>query len=171
MIYFVTEKFLKDRTQIADNVDIKRVSPCVETVSDIRIQPLLGEYFYNDLLTKYNAETLNANETTLVKMMQRAIAWYAAGEAVYSVSRPISNKGIQQQDGENSSAVDLEELAFGMDHFKQKGLHYVRRITSYLKKNAVLFPVFTDDLNKDSDLFPETFSDLDEGFNDSIVII
>ena len=172
MIYFVTEKYLKDNTPIADNVDVKRVTPFVEVASDMRIQPLLGEHFYNDLLTKYNDETLNSDEVTLVKKIQHAVSWYAASEAVFSVSRPLTNKGIQRQEGENSESVDSDELAFGMDHYAQKGAHYIRRIKHFLRENADKFPEFTSDENKDSDLYPKKYSEnSEEGFNNSILII
>lgn len=171
MIFFVTEKYLKDRTPVGENVDIKRILPFTETVADIRIQPLLGAHFYNDLLTKYNAENLNTKETELVKLIQRAVSWYAAAEGVYSISRPLTNKGIQQQDGENSSSVDQGELAFGMDHYKQRGAHYIRRISVYLKKFGDDFPEFRSESNKDSDLYPGDCSDDDDNYNESILVI
>lgn len=171
MIYFVTERYLKDRTPIAENVDVKRVLPFIETSSDIRIQPLLGAHFYNDLLDKYNDETLNALETSLVKLIQKALSWYSAGEAVIGVSRPLTNKGIQQQDGENSTSVEQEDLNVIMDHYNQRGAHYVRRIKKFLKDNGDSFPEFISDSNKDSDLYPGDCQDDDENYNDSIIVV
>ena len=50
MIYFITETYLKTNTPITANVDVTDVTPYVKTQSDLRIQPILGTYFYNYLL-------------------------------------------------------------------------------------------------------------------------
>ena len=54
MIYFITETYLKNQTPITANVDVNDVTPFVRTQSEMRVQPILGTYFYNDILTKYN---------------------------------------------------------------------------------------------------------------------
>jgi len=66
MIYFITENYLKTQTPITANVDVTDVTPYIKTQSDMRVQPILGTYFYNYMLTGYNAQTLNNDEETLV---------------------------------------------------------------------------------------------------------
>ena len=67
MIYFVTENFLKINTPITKNVDVTDVYPYVKPASDMRLQAILGSYFYNYLLTQYNDEVLTPDEITLVE--------------------------------------------------------------------------------------------------------
>jgi hypothetical protein len=59
MLYFITETYLKNNTPITANVDVNNVTPYLATQAALRIQPILGTTFYNDLLTKYNAQTLD----------------------------------------------------------------------------------------------------------------
>lgn len=161
MIYFVTENYLKVNTPITKNVDVTDVMPYVKTQSDQRVQPVLGTYFYEDILTKYNAQTLNADETTLVEYIQPVVAWYAAQDAAFGLSYQLKNKGVQVQFGDYSQNVSQSEIAFVMDHYGQKGKFYLNRLTNWLIENKALFTKFTSQDNKDSDLKP-ILSDCDK---------
>jgi len=154
MIYFVTENFLKINTPITKNVDVTDVYPYVKPASDMRLQAILGSYFYNYLLTQYNDQTLNPDETTLVEKIQFVVAWRAAEQAAFGLTYQLKNKGIQQQSGDYSSSVSQNETAFVMDHYGQMAAFYEKRLTNYLLEYKALYPQFTSDLNRDSDIKP-----------------
>lgn len=173
MIYFVTEAYLKNNTPITKNVDVNDVMPYVKSQSDMRIQAILGTYFYDIILTKYNDQTLTADETTLVQKIQPALAWRAAQDAAFGLSYQLKNKGIQQQSGEFSTPVTQSEITFTMDHFDQKAKFYENRLTNWLIDNKDLFSEFTSEDNKDSDLKP-LLSDCDKNnsdYNDFMMVI
>lgn len=151
-IYFVTDTLLKNTTNLGANVDVRDFQPFIRTASDMYAQALLGTYFYNELLTKYNAQTLSANETTLVQKVQQVICWRATADIAYSQSRKITNKGVQRESGENSEGVELNELSFGMRHYNQKAEFWTNRVIKYLLENKSLFSAYTSDNNKDSDI-------------------
>jgi hypothetical protein len=169
MIYFVTENWLKTNTPITANIDAVKIFPFVQSQADMRIQPLLGTYFYKDLLTKYNAQTLSANEEILVAKIQPAIAWRAVEDCVLSISYALKNKGIQQQSGDYSQPATFQEIAYIQNVYSQKAVFYENRIIAYLKDNSSLFPNFTSDLNTDADIKP--LKRANEGFNDFFEII
>lgn len=158
MIFFVTELWLKDNTPITHNVDVTDVTPWIKTSAELWIQPILGTYFYNDLLTKFNAQTLNSSEIDLVNIIKPAIAWRSAADAVYGLSRQLKNKGLQSQSGDFSNSVELNEIQFGMAHYNQKAEFYENLIKTYLcdSTNSALFPNFTSTNNKDSLIKPKS---------------
>lgn len=168
MIYFITENYLKNQTPITNNVDVTDLTPFVKTASDMTVQPILGTYFYEDLLTKYNAQTLSNDEETLVSYIQPCIAWRTCADAVIGLSRQLKNKGLQSQQGDFSSSVSMSEIAFYVDDYRQKETFYINRLVTYLKENKDLFSVYTSDLNKDSNIKPTKPTD---SYNDSILII
>jgi hypothetical protein len=172
MIYFVTETYLKNNTPITNNVDVTDVMPYVATQARLRIKSILGSYFYDDILTKYNAQTLDANETTLVEYIQPVIAWYSAEDAVFGLSYQLKNKGVQQQFGDYSNAVSKDEIAFNMDHYNQKAEIFEKDLIAWLLDNKTLFPNFTSTTNKDSIVKPidDCDDDLDNYFNTLLVI-
>lgn len=171
MIYFITENYIKVQTPITRNVDVNEVTPFVKGCSDQRIQPILGTYFYNDLLTKYNAQTLSADETTLVEKIQPCIAWYSASEAVLALSYQLKNKGIQKQNGDFSESVGKDEVLLMYDHYAQKAAFYEQRIRIYLKDNSDLFANYTSTLNVDSDMRPDKNTQQNTGYTNNIMIL
>ena len=169
MIYFITENWLKTNTPVTANIDAVKIFPFVQSQADMRIQPLLGTYFYKDLLTKYNAQTLNANEQLLVEKIQPAIAWRAVEDCVLSISYALKNKGIQQQSGDYSQPATFQEIAYIQNVYSQKAVFYENRVIVWLKENKDLYPNFTSALNTDSDIKP--IKTANEGYNDFFEII
>lgn len=167
MIYFITETYLKSQTPITANVDVNDVTPFIRTQTEMRIQPILGTYFYKDILAKYNAQTLNSDEEILVTYIQPVVAWRSAEDAVFGLSYQLKNKGLQTQFGDNSNSVSIQEVNFGQDHYAQKASFYEARLSNYLRDNRLLYPEFISDLNRDSDLRP--LKTLDGGYTDSIM--
>jgi len=154
MIYFITETYLKNNTPITKNVDVKDVTPYIRPASDMRVQSILGTYFYEYLLTEYNAQNLSTDEETLVEKIQPVVAWRAAENSAFGLSYQLKNKGIQTQFGDYSQNVTQSEVAFVMDHYGQMAAFFEKRLINYLLDNKDLFPQFTSALNTDSDIKP-----------------
>lgn len=167
MIYFVTENYLKTKTPITKNVSSVDVLPFVEPAAAAWMQNILGTYFFLDLLAKYNAQNLSADEELLVAKMQPAIAWRAATDCVLGLTYQLKNKGLQKQSGDNSESVEQSEVGFVMRHYEQKAEFFESMCRKYLVKNKDLFPLFTSTLNKDSELRPQD----DDNFNTDIMFI
>lgn len=154
MIYFITETYLKNNTPITKNVDVKDVTPYIRPASDMRVQSILGTYFYDYLLTAYNAQSLTPDEETLVEKVQPVVAWRAAENAAFGLSYQLKNKGIQSQFGDYSQNVSQSEVAFVMDHYGQMAAFFEKRLINYILENKDLFSQFTSALNTDSDIKP-----------------
>lgn len=150
LIYFVTENFLKANTPISANVSMNEILPLIKNAADSWVRSALGTYFYEDLLTKYNAQTLSVDETTLTSYMQPSIAWRACADSVFELSYQLKNKGIQVQNSDFSSNPDFKAIGFMNQHYTQKAEFYQSRLVVYLKANKALFSVFLDKLNDDS---------------------
>ena len=169
MKYFITENYLKTQTPITANCDVNDIVPYIKTQSDLRVQPILGTYFYNDMLTKYNAQTLSPDEEILLTYIQPIVAWRSAEDAVFGLSYQLKNKGLQLQNGDYSNSVSQNEVAFAQDHYGQKASFYEARLVNYLHIERDLFPNFTSVLIEiaTSDQQETT----DNGYTDSIMVI
>ena len=155
MIYFITENYLKTNTPITANVDVTDVTPYIKTQSVLRVQPILGSVFYNDLLDAYNNQTLTNDEQDLVAFIQPVVAWRSAEDAVFGLSYQLKNKGLQTQNGDYSNSVSRAEVAFSMEHYAQKASFFEMRLSKWLLANKNLFPLFTSLQNRDTDLRPQ----------------
>jgi hypothetical protein len=167
MIYFVTENYLKQKTPITQNVSATDIMPFIEPSASSWMQSILGTYFFTDLLVKYNAQTLNPDETILVEKIKPAIAWRATVDCVLGLTYQLKNKGLQKQNGDNSESVDQTETTFVMRHYEQKAEFFEMMTRKYLKLNKDLFPEFTSNLNRDSELAPQH----DDNFNSDTMFI
>lgn len=152
LIYFVTENYLKVNTPITANINITEVLPLVKGAADMWTRNTLGTYFYDYLLAKYNAQTLNSDEEILVSYMQPSIAWRTCSDAVLELSFQLKNKGIQTQSGDFSNAGEAKMIQFMHQHYIQKAEFYENAMWEYLKKNKDLYPEFTSPLNHNSNL-------------------
>jgi hypothetical protein len=170
MIYFVTEAYLKQKTPITQNVSAIEVVKYIEPAACSWMQNILGTYFFDDLLTKYNAQTLSSDEQALVTKIQPAIAWRAAVDCVLGLTYQLKNKGLQQQNGDNSESVEQGTTAFVMRHYEQKAEFFESIARRYLDINKALFPNYTSKLNTDCEnalLTPQS----DDNFNTDILFI
>jgi hypothetical protein len=167
MIYFVTEQYLKQKTPITQNVSATDVMPFIEPSASSWMQSILGTYFFNHLLTAYNAQTLTSDEEILVEKIKPAVAWRATVDCVLGLTYQLKNKGLQKQNGDNSESVDQTETTFVMRHYEQKAEFFEMITRKYLKLNKDLFPQFTSNLNRDSELAPQN----DDNFNSDTMFI
>jgi len=155
MLYFITETYLKTNTPITANVDVTDVTPYIATQAQLRVMPILGSVFYNYLLNKYNNQTLTNDEQKLVEFIQPVVAWRSAEDAIFGLSYQLKNKGLQTQFGDYSGSVSRAEVAFGMEHYAQKASFFEQRLIRYLLANKNLYPLFTSQENRDTDLRPQ----------------
>lgn len=151
MIYFVTEAFIKSRSMVTANVDVKDFTPLIDMASKAYVKPMIGTHFFNDLLTKYNDQTLSADELMVVEKIQYAILWRVCAEAVLTLTYQLKNKGIVKQNDDNATSVDLSEVTFMYNNYIQHAEYFQSELRRFLVDNKDLYPVFMDKkLNKDS---------------------
>lgn len=152
MVWFVTESFLKKNGMITDNVDAQDVAPLIQNAAKAFVKKAIGSYFFDDLLTKYNSQTLSADEMRVVEIMQYSIGWRATAEAGVSLSYQLKNKGYQTQSGDNSEAVEDKVVWKLYDHYIQKCVVFDNELKDYLLANKSLYPAFISNLNNDSSI-------------------
>ena len=150
IIYFLTETRLRELTPINLNVDTQDIIFNIRNISDMYIKSILGTYFYNDLLTKYNNQTMSSDELLLLDYIQPSIAWGSCAESVITTSYQIKNKGVQTQTGDFSANAEYKENMFLVHHYQDKRDFYLNTLKNYLKENKELYSNFISDLNKDS---------------------
>jgi len=170
MDYFITQNYLVSNSPITQNVSAKDIIPFVGTSSEMYVQPLLGSYFYNHILSAYNAQTLNADEITLVEKIQPVVAWRAAADAVYALTYQLKNKGLSTQNGENSEPAEAEQVVMMKRHYDQKAEFYQKRLVQHLILNKDKFTEFTADANTDSEVVDMIPND-DAGYNNDMLMI
>jgi len=171
MVYFITEKFLKVYGIITSNVDASDFTPLIQFASKAFVKKQIGSYFFNDLLTKYNNQTLSQEEIELVEIIQFAIAWRACGEAGVTLSWQLKNKGYQVQRDDQSEAPEAKTVWELYDHYIQKAQYFELELKQFLIDNKNDYPVYLDKLNKDSIIKNDQCNGGGDSFNEGIGLI
>lgn len=171
MIYFCTEAFIKKNGIITQNVDVKDFTPLIQYSAKAFIKRQIGSYFFNDLLTKYNDQTLSPDEVLLVEKIQFAVAWRACANAVVTLTYQLKNKGLQTQVDENSESVELKEVTFVYDHYIQQASYFEKELREFLLENKADYPNFTSDLNRDSEWKKNECRDKGDSFNEGVGLL
>lgn len=169
MRYFISEQFLKEEGVVSDNVDVKRYSPLIQTAARAFLRPMIGSYFFDDLLVKYNNKTLSPDEIKVVDIMKYSILWRATAEAGVSVSYQLTNKGYQTQSGDFSTSPENSVVWKMYDHYIQKCVTFDKDLKDWLLGNKNLYPNFTNKLNNDSTILNSCGGD-GSGYQESVGI-
>jgi len=149
MIYFVTEQFLKEKTAITQNVDAKDLAPYISQSVKTYIKPILGYRFTEDLLTKYNANSLSADEMELVEFIQYMVAFYSAYDAIPNISFRVSNKGIQSQFGDYSNSEGVATVEYIRNNVLKFAKINEGELRDFLALYKAKFPLYLDKINQE----------------------
>jgi len=170
-IYFITENYIKTIGIITDNVDVTQFSQLVQFASKAFVKRQIGSYFFDDLLVKYNAQTLSTDEEAIVERMQLAIVWRVCANAGVTLSNQLTNKGYLVQSDDNAESVEAGTVWKMYDHYIQQALYFEIELKDYLIDNKDLYPNYISVLNKDSTIKKNSCGGDGSGFNEGVGIL
>ena len=167
--YFVGEVYFKNEVGNSSNIQVENIAPFIKIAALMWVENILGTYFMNDLLTKYNNGTLSIVEADLIMNIKPIITWRAQADIIGETSVKLSNKGAQKQNSEFSESVEDVTIANKITKAIQRSEFYENYLKKYLTKNKNEFAEFISGLNDDSIIKPTK----DEGgnFNNSFMIV
>ena len=144
-VLFISETFLKDNTLLHENIDFKYLRPVVLMCQDIHIQHKIGTTLYNELKTQITNSTLTAANLTLLEdYIQPSLLYWVQAEAPTAISYKFLNKGLHQQNSENSSNASLDEINFISKRYKDKAEWYTERLVTLLLENEYNYPAYAN---------------------------
>jgi hypothetical protein len=147
-VLLVSEQYLRDNLPISRNLDTKDIKPNIQSAQELYLQEILGNNFYDYILTTFSAQTLNADEITLVQdYIKPAVAYRTLAMALPFLSLQIKNKGPQTQSDDFSQPSDFRGLTFLISNAENRAEFYEERLKKYLCKYSSLYPQYTSNNN------------------------
>ena len=142
-ILFISQSFLKENTQVSDNVDVKYIRESILWSQDSQIQPILGTTLYNRLKDDIQNSTLAGVYQTLVDdYIQVCLKHYVTAECLQMAHYKITNKGLQIQDSEQSQPASSTRLDKLVEKEQNKGDWYRQRLIDYLCEYTSNYPEY-----------------------------
>ena len=129
---------LKRDYMIDDNIDDKYLIPVIKKCQDLVVNPILGNTKYNQLLNDIDNNTLNAEDSNLLKdYIQDILAYYVMSEVVFSTAYKLKNNPEYQQ---NPNAERFDELIRISKKYRIDSQAYEQRLRDYICRKGIILP-------------------------------
>jgi len=146
--------YIKQNSILDENVDERLMVDALWTAQREYILPILGTDLFNDIITKAAAGTLAGNDLVLVNTyIAPCLLKYLVFEMTPILAYKYRNKGVVQQNSENSQATSFDDLNHLLNRWRDKAEMFANDIISYLCANSTLFPLYTSNSDGD-DIIP-----------------
>lgn len=140
---FINENFLKENSEIDENVDQKLINPTIFLVQKKYIEKTLGTVLYNDLAAKIIAGTLAGDDLTLVnEYIADAMIYWCMHELQVPLTYKFRNKSVNRNTDPNSQPASFEEHKYLRDYYKPNAQYFTERLEKYLCANSTLYPLY-----------------------------
>jgi len=144
-VLFLSVDYLRDNTVINGNVDSELLEPFVILAQNVHVETIVGTALYDELITQIVADTLTAdNQTLLDDYLQPALLQWALYEALPFINYKLTNKAISTKNSDNSDAVELDELHYLRSTVSDVAQYMSERATLFLRANTDLYPLFVN---------------------------
>ena len=154
--YFITEKYIKQQTELQDDVDITKVKRSVRIVQQTFCQEILGTDLYLDLEASMKTGVTNQDYRTL---MDNYIMPYTLEMSMYKalpfLNYSFTNKSIVKKDADNTTPTELPELKYLQQQYRDSADFLGQRTVKYLIQsyNNGKFPLYGTNVDS-SDIQP-----------------
>lgn len=135
---------MKALTALSNNIDCDSLSPWLLIAQQRDINPILGDALYNDIITRFDSNTLTGDTQYLYdEYIVPAIAYAAWYSSVQFLHKKSQRVGIIIQGTPDSTPVDEQGLSNYSSHVEALKDFYCNRLNDYLiADNGVVYPLF-----------------------------
>ena len=152
---FISETYIKNNSILDDNVDVKLLNSLIWEAQREHIKPVLGTDLWTTLQALSPPYTSN-NAILINDKISPALLNWVLMDFCVSGSFKFRNKGIEKKSSDNAQPVDLSEVKFLMDKYRNRAEMWTQDIIDYLDAdNGTLFPSYLTNSDVD-DLHPRT---------------
>ena len=147
IVYFISEKDLKEYTPINLNVETQLIRTAIADAQILKMQQNLSTTLYKKIcdLIRTDQIKLVANEKYKLLLddyiCPATMAWSLV-EAIPYIRYKIMNKGVQTQDGENSSSIPFEETKYLISSLRNKAEFMSERLIKFITNNITDYPEY-----------------------------
>jgi len=140
MIFFLKISYLKDNSYINNNVDDEQLKQMLARTQNVHVAEILGNKFYKHLLEQVEAETLTAEEDTLIKdYLRPLIITIVELKALSFLRSQIRKKTVGQNKDEYMESGSSKDIRQELNAERTK---FENNLKDYLHENASYFPLY-----------------------------
>ena len=150
---------IKNNGFVDENVDDKSIRVAILLAMQKEIFQFLGSGLYNEINDQIEADTLTANNTSLLSnYIQPALEWWAMYYLVKPLLYKITNKSIVRKNSENANSIGASEATDLRNDFKNFAEERTQRMISYLCENDTTYPLYLNPGTGSDVVYPRKFA-------------
>ena len=138
-ILLTSEKFVKEVTNLSDNLSGKLLLPAIKEAQNFGLRNLVGNQIYNTLLNLVASKEIDNEENidykNLLDVAQYYLAYSAATNVIILSAVKIDNIGVVRVTDSGTESVSLTDTFTIRDFYKKKSDYYRQQVSEYLKNS------------------------------------
>lgn len=143
-VLLTSEKFVKEHTNIDDNMSGAYLGPAIRETQDIELTMYLGANLVAKLQSLVEdgsiSDTANTIYKAVLEQAQYFLAYGAISKVIPITSVKISNFGASQANDENIRTLGIEEIATVEGWYQRKADSYARKLLKFVLDNRQYIP-------------------------------
>lgn len=136
MIYFVSEKTIKENSNIDVNTDTHYILPALREAQEIELQTIIGQMLYQRLQGMIEDKSIDEEANALYRAFLGEIKYYliynVLSNIILKVNYKINNGGLQQTSDENLQPVQLKDAQSLKQYYEDRANFYGERIRWFM---------------------------------------
>ena len=144
-ILLVSEDFVKDVSNISDNVDGVYIIPAIREAQECKLQGILGSKLFDKLKEMVGDGQIlrQPKYRTLLDKCQYFLAYSAIVELTFKLSYKIANMGVIRTRDENTDSATFDEIVQIQTLWQSKADHEAYLLQDFLIHNKADYPELT----------------------------
>ena len=139
MIYFISEKTIKEYSNIDVNTDTHYLLPAIRESQDIDLQTIIGKYLYKKLQDMVADKTIDEPENEYYKEFLGTIKYFLVyntlANIILVVNYKLNNGGVQQANDEALTSINMSDAKQLKQYYTDKADFYANRIKWFMLDN------------------------------------
>lgn len=137
----VTYAYVKDELDIPTNVPDQEFDKPITRAQEV-LRMLIGDEFYQDFQTNYQANTLSASYTTLFPYIKQFLAWEAGEKWTLRANYKATRSGFRVHTEENSQVASDQAMAAIFRDAKAQSQFYKNILIGYLDNHSTEYELY-----------------------------
>lgn len=143
-ILLTSEAFVKNITNISDNIDGKYLLSAIREAQDIRLRQIVGSALLEKLKDIVSNRATNAAENrqykALIEQCQYYLAYQTIAELPMKISYKLANLGAVRTSDEKAQNISHDEVAKVQYYYQSKADFYAHELQGYLLRHSNDYP-------------------------------
>jgi hypothetical protein len=143
-VLLTSEAFIKDITNISDNIEGKYLLSAIREAQEIRLRQIVGSALLDKLKDIVSNRATNAAENrqykALIEQCQYYLAYQTIAELPMKISYKLTNLGTVRTVDDKVQSASSEEISKVQFYYQSKADFYAHELQSYLLRHAKEYP-------------------------------